>query len=183
MSRCGRSSGCTGPARARTGPGAPNSSAGHGATVETPSTPSLSWFSNVTRIDALKAGVVRHVRSEPAFGDRGVPDPASGPEWGVRKQYNFWPGETGLDAWDVDRLVLLSKDLPVREIALDSIDEIDTNYWFDYGPSIPPSAGWSNISGSFRTLICRTRSFSGAMEGSWTECIGLPVRFSTEMPR
>jgi hypothetical protein len=73
----------------------------------------------------------------PAYGDRGVPDPASGPEWGVRKQYNFWPGETGLDAWDVDRLVLLSKDLPVREIALDSIDEIDTNYWFDYGPLDP----------------------------------------------
>src|SRR3984957_12633834 len=60
-----------------------------------------------------------------------------GQNGGVRKQYNFWPGELGLDAWDVDRLVLLSKDLPVREIALDSIGEIDTNYWFDYGPVDP----------------------------------------------
>jgi hypothetical protein len=55
----------------------------------------------------------------------------------VRKQYNFWPGEVGIDAWDVDRLVLLSKDLPVREVALDSISDIDTNYWFEYGPIDP----------------------------------------------
>jgi hypothetical protein len=49
----------------------------------------------------------------------------------VRKQYHFWPGEEGLDAWDVDRLVELSKDLPVKEVDLASIDEIDSVYWFD----------------------------------------------------
>jgi hypothetical protein len=49
----------------------------------------------------------------------------------VRKQYHFWPGEEGLDAWDVDRLVELSKDLPVKEVDLGSIDEIDSVYWFD----------------------------------------------------
>lgn len=65
------------------------------------------------------------------------PIPPQSQNGGMRKQYNFWPGEVGLDAWDVDRLVLLSKDLPVREVALDSIDEIDTNYWFDYGPIDP----------------------------------------------
>lgn len=26
----------------------------------------------------------------------------------MRKQYHFWPGEKGLDAWDVDRLIALS---------------------------------------------------------------------------
>jgi hypothetical protein len=56
---------------------------------------------------------------------------------GVRKQYNFWPGEVGLDAWDVDRLVRLSKELPVKEVALDSIDEVDMNYWFDHEPMVP----------------------------------------------
>ena len=55
----------------------------------------------------------------------------------MRKQYNFWPGEEGLDAWDVDRLISLSKDLPVNEVALDSIEEVDTNYWFDFGPVVP----------------------------------------------
>jgi hypothetical protein len=49
----------------------------------------------------------------------------------VRKQYHFWPGEHGRDAWDVDRLVALSRDLPVEPVPLDEIGEIDTNYWFD----------------------------------------------------
>lgn len=49
----------------------------------------------------------------------------------MRKQYHFWPGEDGLDAWDVDRLVELSKSLPVKQVPLESIDEIDSVYWFD----------------------------------------------------
>jgi hypothetical protein len=49
----------------------------------------------------------------------------------VRRQYHFWPGERGLDAWDVDRLIELSSALPVRDVKLDSIDEIDSVYWFD----------------------------------------------------
>jgi hypothetical protein len=55
----------------------------------------------------------------------------------VRKQYHFWPGEHGPDAWDVDRLIQLSCDLPVLEVALDSIDEVDTDYWFTYGTETP----------------------------------------------
>lgn len=49
----------------------------------------------------------------------------------VRKQYHFWPGEDGSDVWDVDRLIELSRDFPVREVALSSIWEIDEVYWFD----------------------------------------------------
>ena len=49
----------------------------------------------------------------------------------VRKQYHFWPGEEGLDAWDVGRLMELSKDLPTEEVELASITEVDTVYWFD----------------------------------------------------
>ncbi|HWE54702.1 MAG TPA: GNAT family N-acetyltransferase [Acidimicrobiales bacterium] len=51
----------------------------------------------------------------------------------MRKQYHFWPGEHGDDAWDVDRLIHLSRDLPVIEIDLDRIGEIDTAYWFPGG--------------------------------------------------
>ena len=50
---------------------------------------------------------------------------------GVRKQYHFWPGDEGLDAWDVDRLIELSRGFPVDEVALDSIAEVDSVYWFD----------------------------------------------------
>lgn len=51
----------------------------------------------------------------------------------VRKQYHFWkPADgTGLDAWDVDRLIALSIDLEVEDVPLDSIEEIDSAYWFD----------------------------------------------------
>lgn len=55
----------------------------------------------------------------------------------MRKQYNFWPGERGIDAWDVDRLIELSAALPVKDVALDAIADVDTDYWFAYGPIIP----------------------------------------------
>ena len=48
----------------------------------------------------------------------------------MRKQYHFWPGEQGLDAWDVDRLVRLTAGLPVEQVPLESIDEVDSVYWF-----------------------------------------------------
>jgi len=51
----------------------------------------------------------------------------------VRGQYHFWPGSIGLDAWDVDRLVELSQDLPVVEVPVHSIGEVDSNYWFGGG--------------------------------------------------
>jgi hypothetical protein len=48
----------------------------------------------------------------------------------VRKQYHFWPAERAFDAWDVDRLITLSRDLPIEQVAVDSIREVDTEYWF-----------------------------------------------------
>ena len=44
---------------------------------------------------------------------------------GMRKQYYFRPSAQGLLAWDVDRLVLLSSDLPVRAVPLSEIGELD----------------------------------------------------------
>ena len=49
---------------------------------------------------------------------------------GVRKQYHFWPGERGLDAWDVDRLIALSVHLPVVDVSVDDIREVDSAYWY-----------------------------------------------------
>lgn len=49
----------------------------------------------------------------------------------MRKQYSFWSGANGLDAWDVDRLVELSRDFPIIEIDVLTIEEVDTVYWFD----------------------------------------------------
>ncbi len=49
----------------------------------------------------------------------------------MRKQYHFWPGADGLEAWDVDRLISPSASLSTQEIPVDSIAEIDAVYWFD----------------------------------------------------
>ena len=49
----------------------------------------------------------------------------------MRKQYHFWPSDRGLQAWDVARLIDLSRDLPRQRISLSSIREFDEVYWFD----------------------------------------------------
>lgn len=48
----------------------------------------------------------------------------------VRKQYHFWPGENGLDAWDVGRLIAASAEFEVEDVRLAAIWEVDTVYWF-----------------------------------------------------
>lgn len=49
----------------------------------------------------------------------------------MRKQYHFWPNGDAFDAWDVDRLIEMSAGLPVQEVEVASIAEVDTVYWFD----------------------------------------------------
>ena len=49
----------------------------------------------------------------------------------MRKQYHFWAGTDGLDAWDVDRLIELAAGLPVEEVAVADLSELDAVYWFD----------------------------------------------------
>ena len=51
----------------------------------------------------------------------------------MRKQYHFRPSDDGLRAWDVDRLIGLSRDHPDEEVPLAAIVEIDENYWFTNG--------------------------------------------------
>jgi hypothetical protein len=43
----------------------------------------------------------------------------------MRKQYYFRPSSRGLLAWDVDRLVRLTRDLPRRSVPLGEILEIE----------------------------------------------------------
>lgn len=53
----------------------------------------------------------------------------------MRKRYHFLPSKRGLQAWDVDRLVALSKDLPRFGVQLTAIFELDEAYWFSGGAS------------------------------------------------
>ena len=54
----------------------------------------------------------------------------------MRKQYYFRPSPDGLLAWDVDRLVHLTRDFPVREVSLTSIRELDEPV---FGEDEPPT--------------------------------------------
>ena len=49
----------------------------------------------------------------------------------MRKQYHFRPSTAGLRAWDVDRLVALSKHLQPELVPVASIRELDEPYWGD----------------------------------------------------
>ena len=47
----------------------------------------------------------------------------------MRKQYHFRPSAAGLRAWDVDRLVALTKHLQPELVPVASICELDEPYW------------------------------------------------------
>ena len=47
----------------------------------------------------------------------------------MRKQYHFRPSKHGYFAWDIDRLIALTKDFERQRVDLDSIREIDENFW------------------------------------------------------
>jgi hypothetical protein len=55
-----------------------------------------------------------------------------------RQQYAFRPSPGGLKAWDVHRLIGLAADLPVKDVALADIREIDQTCWYE--PDDPPPA-------------------------------------------
>ncbi len=56
----------------------------------------------------------------------------------MRKQYHLRPTGDDFDAWDVDRLIELSRNLRVEQVAVESIADLDTSYWFE-GSGEPPT--------------------------------------------
>lgn len=49
----------------------------------------------------------------------------------MRKQCDFVRNENGFDAWDVDSLIRLSKGVPVKQVPVESIRELDAQHWFN----------------------------------------------------
>jgi hypothetical protein len=47
----------------------------------------------------------------------------------MRTQYHAQPSAAGFDAWDVQRLIDLTRELPVKHVPLDGLWQIDTVYW------------------------------------------------------
>ena len=55
----------------------------------------------------------------------------------IRPQYFFRHSERGLLAWDVRRLVEISRDFPVVSIPLADIAEIDETHWYQHEGNLP----------------------------------------------
>lgn len=50
----------------------------------------------------------------------------------IRPQYHFRASPQGLLAWDVRRLVELLCNLPVKEVLLSDIKELDECFWYNH---------------------------------------------------
>ena len=55
----------------------------------------------------------------------------------IRPQYHFRQTGSGLDAWDVRRLIQLAEHLPVRQIDPSSLPDIHTNPWYKEDGAVP----------------------------------------------
>lgn len=55
----------------------------------------------------------------------------------MRKQYHLQPAKRGFNAWDVHRLIALSKNFEPKEIPISEIKEIDENFWYQSDDSVP----------------------------------------------
>jgi hypothetical protein len=54
----------------------------------------------------------------------------------MRGQYHFRRSERGLLAWDIHRLVELSRGLPREWVPLNHIRELDESFWANEGPNM-----------------------------------------------
>ena len=55
----------------------------------------------------------------------------------MRKQYYFKPSKNGYFAWDIDKLVEKSKNLPEIWVNLEDLKEVNENYWYQNEKTVP----------------------------------------------
>lgn len=55
----------------------------------------------------------------------------------IRPQYHFRRTEAGLCAWNVQRLVELSRNLPINMTTATAFAELDENHWYSHGTDSP----------------------------------------------
>ncbi len=55
----------------------------------------------------------------------------------IRPQYYLRQSSEGLLAWDVRRLIELSRGFPVKPVDLSQVEELDETYWYDQEGDTP----------------------------------------------
>lgn len=61
----------------------------------------------------------------------------------LHQQYHFRHSEQGLLAWDVLKLIDLSKDFEIIEVPVSDIRELKETYWFGFG-AVPITEDFAN---------------------------------------
>ncbi len=57
----------------------------------------------------------------------------------MRAQYHLRRTDTGIDAWNVRRLIALSRDLPVKMVNPHAFAELHENHWYFHDNDIEPT--------------------------------------------
>ena len=55
----------------------------------------------------------------------------------IRAQYYFRQSDQGLLAWDIRRLIELTRDFPVEQVQLADNAELDESYWYEHEGDSP----------------------------------------------
>ena len=58
-------------------------------------------------------------------------------QFSIRPQYHFRLTEVGLDAWNVERLITLSRDLPVQLVDPRRFKELREDHWYAHTTTMP----------------------------------------------
>ena len=92
----------------------------------------------------------------------------------MRQQYHFRESPDGLMAWDVFRLIALSKEFEIVEILLSDIRELDEEFWYIFGEGKPTCRNIidhanliNNADLSYPIILC---SEGGVMDGMHRVC-------------
>ncbi len=55
----------------------------------------------------------------------------------IRPQYFFRQSDQGLLAWDIRRLIELSRDFPIEKVSLTEVAELDETHWYEHEGDSP----------------------------------------------
>ena len=102
----------------------------------------------------------------------------------MRKQYHFWPGNSGLDAWDVHRLIALSSHFEVRDIEVSSLVEIDRNFWsFDESTTVRDLIDHMRLVAATDVTYPIILRSNGCVMDGMHRVVGLFSRTERQLPR
>jgi hypothetical protein len=82
----------------------------------------------------------------------------------VRTQCDFRPGADGPEAWDIDHIIAPGSDLPVCELALETLADMHTDLRITSGPT-PTVRGFIDQVRLCRMWTALIRSFRARTDG------------------